>query len=173
MPQPRKLNNKGHAHWIVPVAAVVVIALIGGYVYQRASHADTVSTKSNLPNATAATNLPTAAQQLNGLTTLVASLQKGGQANVTAAAVTVPGPITNASARPLVFTVNGVIYFAYTQGSAPNFNHTSAAVAKTFAIVPATVKSPKLIGAHLDKLNNLVDANFKLAGYSTGGASAK
>lgn len=115
---------------------------------------------------------PTPSQTpLSVLTSLISALDNGSQLNVTASSVSVPGPITSAQARPIVFTANGQVYFAYTQGHAPNFTTSAAQTAGTMAIVNATVSNPPLVQAHLDKAANLVDPNSSgyLVGYSVGG----
>ncbi len=136
----------------------------------------TTSAKSNItptPTASqAASNSSTPATDqspLSVLTTLITSMDSGASATVTASSVSVPGPISTAQARPIVFTANGQTYFAYTQGHAPNFNLTPSQTANTMAIVSATVSGPTLTSAHLDKSNNLVDPNFQVVGYSTSG----
>lgn len=104
---------------------------------------------------------------LSALTTLIAGLQSGNNINVTASSVTVAGPVGNASARPIVFTANGVSYFAYHQGSAADFTQSAATVAGTMAITQAS-GSPALAPAYLDKSADLVDASSSVVGYSTG-----
>jgi len=116
------------------------------------------------------TPTPTTVTALSTLTDLLQTLIKGGTANVTASAVTIPGPKTDATGQPLVFTFNGVTYFAYNQGTAPNFDkYTPAQLAASFALVKATVNNPALSPAHVDKNTNLVDANGTAVGFSTGG----
>jgi len=111
-----------------------------------------------------------AATPLSVLTGIITNLDNGvSGAQVTASSITVAGPISNASARPLVFTVNGKTYIAYTQSQAPNFNQSAAQTAATMAIVPETSSVGSLEYAHLDKSNNLVDQNSAAVGYSTGG----
>lgn len=118
----------------------------------------------------AATPAPTQTP-LSVLTTLITNLDNGAQVSITTSAVTVPGPISNAQARPIVFTANGKVYFAYRQGSAPNFTTSASQTASSMAIVAATVSNPPLEQAHLDKAANLVDPNISnnLVGYSQGG----
>lgn len=130
----------------------------------------TPTTPSSTPATSPASSTPAAQTPLSVLTTIIANLQSGSaEADVTANSVTVPGPISNAQARPIVFSVNGQTYFAYTQTTAPNFNLTAAQTASTMAVVKATVSSPALVKAYLDKTNNLTDANFHSDGFSTGG----
>jgi hypothetical protein len=125
----------------------------------------TTSTTSSSP-----TPQPTAQTPLSALTAIITGLDNGtGFANVTSTSVTVPGPISNAQARPIVFTVNGQTYFAYTQGQEPNFNTTPAQTANSMAVVSATVSNPSLTQGHIDKTNLLVDENEEAVGYSTGG----
>lgn len=106
---------------------------------------------------------------LHALTTIIADLENGISAQVTANSVDVPGPISTAQARPIVFTVNGQVYFAYTQGTPPNFNTSPSQTASSMAIVSATVSGAPLISAYLDKTNGLTDPNYHSDGYSTGG----
>ena len=105
---------------------------------------------------------------LEALTAICEQLDDGGQANVTTAAITLPGPITNATGRPLVFSVDGHTYFAYTQETKPDFNQAAAQTAGSMAIVPAS-GSYSLTSAHLDKSANLVDENETAVGFSVGG----
>lgn len=132
------------------------------------------STKSPATTSVQPTPSPTPAPSqtlLSVLTALITDLDNGAQVNVTTNAVTVPGPISNAQARPIVFTANGQVYFAYRQGSAANFTTSASQTANTMAIVNATVSSPSLVQAHLDKAANIVDPNISgyLVGYSQGG----
>jgi hypothetical protein len=134
------------------------------------------SAKSTSPTSGPTTSSPAAAPApvqtpLSVLTTLITNLDSGAQVNVTAAAVNVPGPISTAQARPIVFTANGQVYFAYHQGSPANYTATPSQSASSMAIVNATVSNPSLVQAHLDKSANLVDPNISgyLVGYSTGG----
>lgn len=122
-------------------------------------------------SSTPVSNPKTPQSPLAVLTTLIANLDNGSQINVTASPVTVPGPITDAKARPIVFTANGQTYFAYTQGKAPDFTASASTTANTMAVVNATVSNPPLVQAHLDKVGNLVDPNFSdtLVAYSQGG----
>ncbi len=115
---------------------------------------------------------PTQSNQalINALTSLITNMENGSQANVTANNVSVPGPITTAQARPIVFTYNGQTYFAYRQGQPADFNTTPSQTANSMAIVTATVNGAALTQAHLDKANNLVDPDFQVVGYSTGGS---
>ena len=102
------------------------------------------------------------------LTTAISNLDNGASVNITSSAVTVPGPVGDATARPIVFSCNGQSYFAYHQGSAANFNTPAATTANTMAY-PAASGSYTLTQAHLDKAGNLVDEdeNGSQVGYST------
>jgi hypothetical protein len=112
----------------------------------------------------------TSSTPMSVLTSLIADLDKGAQVNVTSASVTVAGPISDAHARPIVFTANGQKYYAYRQGSAPDFSTTPAQTANTMAIISASGNSP-VVSAHLDKAGNLVDPDISgyMVGYSMGG----
>jgi len=83
----------------------------------------------------------------------------------------IPGPISDATGQPIVFTANGQTYFAYTQEQQPNFNTTPAQTASTMAIVaePAADSGVALSQAHLDKTGILVDEDELAVGYSSGG----
>jgi hypothetical protein len=119
--------------------------------------------------APATTNTTPAANPTTALTALVTSIKSGQNGQVTATSVTVSGPITDARARPLVFSVNGTVYFAYTQGSAPNFNQTVSQIVDSMAIVKGSISGISLSNARVDKAGNLVDENSSLVGFSTGG----
>jgi Tfp pilus assembly protein PilE len=131
------------------------------------STGSTPSSTSSTSSASASPAAP-AATPLSTLTGIISSLDSGGSANVTANSVTVPGPISNATARPIVFTLNGQTYYAYTQGSEPNFNTSASQTASTMAIV-TTSAGASLTTGHLDKTGILVDQNEMAVGYSTGG----
>jgi hypothetical protein len=106
------------------------------------------------------------------LTSIINDLDNGSQgAQITTTNVTIPGPISNAIGRPIVFSVNGKQYFAYTQGSAPNFGQSASATAGTMAIISATVNVTNFSQTHLNKSNILVDENSigLNVGYSSGG----
>jgi cytoskeletal protein RodZ len=136
----------------------------------------TPSTPTTTPknNSTTPSNAPTETP-LSVLIALITKL-KNGEAGVyiTANAVTIPGPINDATARPIVFTANGQKYFAYRQGSAPNFNTSPTETANTMAIVSAT-GSPSLEDGRLNKVGNLVDQSSMgyLVGYSEGGDNVR
>lgn len=121
------------------------------------------------------TSAPTAPAQptatpLSVLTEVISNFEtSGGPLNVTRDTVAVAGPISNATAKPIVFGYQNKIYFAYTQTYKPNFGTSAAATASSMAIIPANVTSIAQVAAHLDKSNNLVDQNISLVGYSTGG----
>jgi cytoskeletal protein RodZ len=172
------LNNAAASHPVAPLTDKTSTKQIAssdspGTVSSTASNPSpkTATTKTSTNGTPVApTPTPIAAQTpLSVLTAIIADLEKGISANVTLNSVTVPGPIGNATARPLVFTFDGQQYFAYTQGTAPNFSLTAAQTANTMAIVKATVNNPPLITAYIDKSNNLTDPNFHLDGFSTGG----
>lgn len=110
------------------------------------------------------------ATTLSILTEVISNFEtNGGPLNVTRDTVTVAGPIRNATAKPIVFGFQDKLYFAYTQTNKPNFGTSAAATAGSMAIIPANVASIAQVAAHLDKANNLVDSNFALVGFSTGG----
>lgn len=134
----------------------------------KSSTTTSQSTSNSAPAPAPTPAAPPAQTPLSVLTTLITNLDNGAQVNVTATPVTVPGPISNAQARPIVFTANGQTYFAYHQGSAANFNESASQTAGSMAIVNATVNNPSLVQAHLDKAGNLVDPNISgtLVGYS-------
>ncbi|MDB5185202.1 MAG: hypothetical protein JWN38_1010 [Candidatus Saccharibacteria bacterium] len=113
-----------------------------------------------------------AATPLSTLTKIITNINANVGTNYTTLKkVTVPGPITDGTAQPLVFTLNGQMYFAYTQTTPPNFNTTAATTAASMAIVKATVSNPALETVHIDKSGNLVDEYLVKVGYSTGGSS--
>ena len=118
-----------------------------------------------------ATPLAPPATPLSALTTIITNLKNNtaGAAQVTATNVNVAGPIGTATAQPIVFSVNGTVYFAYTQGTKPNFNQTAAQTANSMAITTGNINGVSLSQAHLDKSNNLVDENITAVGFSTGG----
>lgn len=119
------------------------------------------SSQSTTPSHNTATQTPTSV-----LTTVVTNLEKGVSADVTASDVNVPAAVSGSvPARPLVFTVNGTTYYAFTRVNPPDFNTSVATTVDSMAIVVASGK-PALTQAHLDKSGNLVDANFKLVGYT-------
>ncbi|MDB5170715.1 MAG: hypothetical protein JWO35_409 [Candidatus Saccharibacteria bacterium] len=140
----------------------------GSNTTSRSSTATTA--KPSTPVASPSPSTPAAQTQtpLSVLTAIIANLQNGISADVTASTIAVPGPIGTAQARPIVFTANGQAYFAYTQGQKPNFNMTPSQTASTMAIVTAS-QNVAFVKAHLDKLNNLVDPDITAVGYSTGG----
>jgi hypothetical protein len=107
---------------------------------------------------------------LSALTSIISGLQNGTvQATVPAGNVTVPGPISDAQARPIVFTVNGQRYFAYTQGSKPDFSLSASQLANSMALVP-TSTNPSLVWAYIDKAGFLTAYDLSgYVGFSTGG----
>jgi hypothetical protein len=108
---------------------------------------------------------------LSVLTGIIAGLNNGQEAEITAVNVALAGPVSTGQGQPLVFTASGQTYFAYTQEQAPNFNTTAAQTASTMAIVPepAADSGVALTQAHIDKGNLLVDENEEGVGYCTGG----
>jgi hypothetical protein len=131
---------------------------------------NTTSAPASSPSAPAPNPTPVATP-LSTLISLITNLDKGSQANITASAVTVPGPVNDATARPLVFTLSGQVYFAYRQGTAPDFSTSADETANTMAIVKVSGSIPSLVQAHLNKAGTLVDPNSmgNLVGYSQGG----
>lgn len=126
------------------------------------------TTKQTAPTSQPSTPAPTTTP-LDELTSIISGLDAGQSAEVTASNVTIPGPISDATGRPIVFTVNGTTYFAYTQEHVPNLNQSSSQAASTFAIVNATTSAYSLTQSHIDKTGLLVDENSEGVGYSTGG----
>ena len=119
-------------------------------------------------------NPPTPKQEtpLQALTNVVAGLEKGGQAEITANAISIPGPISEAQGQPLVFQDGNNAYFAFTQDNAANFDQKRPPdVASDMAIVkePSSDANISTESAHLNKTGQLVDANGTAVGYSTGG----
>lgn len=121
---------------------------------------------SNAPAAS--TPAPAPATTLSTLTSILTNLKNGSQVNVTASTITVAGPISDAHARPIVFTFNGQTYYAYRQGQPADFTASPSQTANTMAITTGSA-SVATTQAHLDKAANLVDPNFQVVGYSTGG----
>ncbi|HWT55711.1 MAG TPA: hypothetical protein VN031_01615 [Candidatus Microsaccharimonas sp.] len=137
------------------------------------STATTSPSKTSTSNSTStapASTPPAAPTPLSVLTALITSLQNGtAEAQVTASAVAVAGPISTAQARPIVFTANGQTYFAYTQGTAPDFNQSASAVAASMAITTGSTSGVSLVSAGLDKAGKLTSIDYQYVGYSTGG----
>jgi hypothetical protein len=105
---------------------------------------------------------------LSTLTTIITNLDKGVSTQVTASPVTIPGPISNATGQPIVFTLSGQTYYAYRQEQEPDFSTTPAQTASTMVIVDGT-KGVSVTPAYLDKGGILVDSNQVAVGFSTGG----
>jgi hypothetical protein len=128
------------------------------------------STSSSTSHAAAPSPTSTPVSISTCLTNVISGLDNGDSVNITSTAITVPGPISDATGRPIVFKCNGKTYFAYHQGSAANFSASASTVASTMAY-PSASGSYSLTTAHLDKSGNLVDESFSgyLVGYSQGG----
>ena len=123
-------------------------------------------------SSTTTTTAPTpTVTPLSALTTIITNLNNNTAqaAQVTSTSVDVAGPIGTAHARPIVFSVNGTVYFAYTQGTKPKFSQTAAQTAGSMAITTGSLSGLSLLQAHIDKSGNLVDENFVAVGFSTGG----
>lgn len=121
-------------------------------------------------------NQPTETSEFNALTQVITGLEQGKQADVVANNINVPGSISDAIGRPLVFRVGNQTYYAYTQGHEPNFDQKRAGdVANGMAIVekPKTDSQISLGTAHLNKDGVLVDQNMLAVGYSIGGDTGK
>lgn len=134
----------------------------------------TTSTSSSSPATTSTPVIPsppppTQTTPLQELTTLIAGLDAGQSVNVTAENVTIPGPISDATGQPIVFTLYGTTYFAYTQESPPNLNQSPSAAASTFVIVTQTTTSYSVSQAVVGKTGFLTGEDQNYVGYSTGG----
>lgn len=141
-----------------------------------AANTPTSSTGNNTPSTSPVSNPPVSnpAPQptpLSVLTSLIAATDQGATMVITSNVITVPGPVTNAQARPIVFSLNGQLYFAYRQGIAPDFSTTPDQTASTMAIVKVAGFNPTTEQGHLNKAGVLVDENSMgtLVGYSQGG----
>jgi len=135
---------------------------------QPSTPATTTATTSNSSSSGQATNSQTASTPtpLSTLTSIVTDLKNGKLADVTASEIDVPAAVSGTvKARPIVFSVNGTTYLAYTRVNPPNFNTSAETTANSMAIVQAS-GSASLVKAHLDKGNNLVDPDLKLVGYT-------
>jgi hypothetical protein len=127
---------------------------------------------STRPNMVVTASVPKHMTTLENLTGIIAALDQGEQAKVTARDIAIPGPINEAEGQPLVFKSDGQTYLAYTQEVEPNFNQKSPEdVAGDMAIVeePSTDARVPLESAHLDHAAILVDDKDMPVGYSTGG----
>jgi hypothetical protein len=130
------------------------------------------STSSSVVTTTSPSQPQTQTQTpLSVLTAIISSLETGGSVEVAAVNTEIPGPISDATGRPIVFTVGEQTYFAYSQEQGPNFTTTPADTASSMAIVPTNDSSISLTTAHLEKGSVLVDQNEVAVGYSTGGDS--
>jgi len=132
----------------------------------RPSQRAAISARSNSNNET----------PLRALTSVIAGLEQGKQAKVSAHDIDIPGPIGTAKGEPIVFKVGKQTYLAYTQEHEPNFNQKRPIdVASDMAIVkePTTDAGMPLTEAHLDKQGILVNENEIAVGYSTGGDQGK
>ncbi len=139
------------------------------FVSSPAASKPATSSSGSTGSTTPTTNPTPAATPTTALTALVTSLKSGQNGQVTSTSVTVSGPITDATARPLVFSVNGTVYFAYKQGSSPNFTQTVSQIVDSMAIVKGSISGISLSNARVDKVGNLVDENSNTVGFSTGG----
>lgn len=68
--------------------------------------------------------------------------------------------------RPIVFTLNGQTYFAYTQDTPPNFGTSPSVTAASMTIVSTSDSGVNLSPAHIDSSDNLINANGVEVGYS-------
>ena len=109
------------------------------------------------------------------LTGIIASLQQGGQINVAANDISIPGPINNAKGAPIIFKANGQTYFAYSQEKPIVYTQKSAAdIAGSMAIVKAganEINTPTTL-AYLNKVGEMINENEVAVGYSVGGDSS-
>lgn len=128
----------------------------------------TTKTTTNTNTSTPSNDTKQPVTPLSALTAVIYNLHHGVSTSVTSADVAVPGPISTAQARPIVFTANGQTYFAYRQGQAPNFDVSDSDTANSMAIVQAS-GSYTLTSAYLDKVNKLTTPDYHYVGYSTGG----
>jgi len=107
----------------------------------------------------------------------ITALDKGGQVDVTATEVKIPGPVGGAGGRPIIYEdgKGGNYYAAYTQGHEPDFKLTPSETASTMAIVDLGPNyQEQVVGAHLNKLGELVTVdNTQTVGYSVGGDKGK
>jgi hypothetical protein len=156
------------------LAAVVLGLTVAGGVSSSGANASSHSPQEVSMHAEH--NNPQKETSFQALTKVVANLENGGQAEVAANNIVIPGPIGNAEGQPIVFTSNGHQYFAYTQEQEPNFDQKRPAdVAGNMAIVrePAVDANMPLEEAHLDKSGILVDENEMAVGYSFGDTAGK
>lgn len=140
-----------------------------GTIYGETGYKVVIEAKSTTPKfGCSVSSKVTPLTPLSALTNIITNLDNGVSTQVTASAVTIPGPISNATGRPIVFSVSGQTYYAYTQEQEPNFSTTAAQTASTMAIVNGT-KGVSVTPAYLDKGGILVDPNQVAVGFSTGG----
>jgi len=152
---------------LVAASALAFLAFTGGVALSP-----DVRPQANL--ATASAKKPRT--PFSVLTGIITSLDHGGEARVAANKIAIPGPINEATGRPIVFKVDNQPYFAYTQETRPNFDQKRPAdVAGDMAIVrePADDQHIILGYAHLDKTSILVNERNMAVGYSTGGDSSR
>lgn len=127
----------------------------------RSTSASSSSSSGSSDTTQAKAETPTQA-----LTDIINSLNAGGLANVTATSVSVPAAVSGTvSARPIVFTVNGATYFAYTRVNPPNFNTDASTTVNSMVIVPAS-GSYSLVTAYVGKTGYLTGPNSEYVGYT-------
>ena len=129
------------------------------------------------PAASTTSQGDTYQNQLLELTNIIDSLQKNigtSSIYITASPVSVPGPVSSATARPIVFGNDKLLaktYFAYMQGAPINFTGSASSIAGKMAIVVASGSYSTQPSAYINKSGVLQDTAMStyLVGYSTGG----
>jgi hypothetical protein len=132
------------------------------------------ATGSSAPNASANTQRE-APQQ--ALARVITQLEEGKAAQVTTAPVKLAGSIGVAVGRPIIFKDGDQSYFAYTQGTQPNFSTSPEETASTMAIVDVQLPSDAgtkipVTEAHLNAKHVLTeDGDHAPVGYALGGGN--
>lgn len=114
---------------------------------------------------------------LTALTGVIKRLEEGGSVTVPAKSIELADAIGTAKGRPIEFTDGDQTYFAYRQGSKPDFHASPQAVAASMAIMDAQFPSDsnKLpsVTAHLNSNHELVaGSKHTPVGFAVGGGDA-
>ena len=135
------------------------------------------NTAPNISSSPAPAPGDTYQNELYELTNIISDFQNNvgnNTINITSKPVTVAGPVSNATAQPVVFGNDKLLvktYFAYMQNAPINFAGSASTIASKMAIVTAGSSYATQSGAYINKSGNLQDTTMStyLIGYSAGG----
>lgn len=169
----RSKQNQESSH-AIPRKALAVVSAFAMAASGVGTSEAIASTRQPQKSTTSAEMTPGSNHPLDVLTTVITKLEKGKSVEVTTKPIELAGSIDGTvEGHPIVFKVGDQTYFAFRQGSKPNFNTSPEETASTMRIMDAQFPSDdtkiSVTEAHLNEKRVLLENRDHTAvGYAIG-----